>query len=103
MAGSCQTYIAYTHLVGHTHTPPKVKAMAAILLRRIFLQLEYKDIAEDLPPDVLAASKAELFLALQSENSALVRKKICDAVAEMGRSFLGVHVCVVIGNSPLLL
>ena len=72
----------------------QLKSIAAVLLRRIFLQLEYKDIAEDLEVNVLRASKAELLLALQSETSPHIRRKICDAVAEIARSYLGVCVCV---------
>ena len=72
-----------------------MKSIAAVLLRRIFLQLEYKDIAEDLEGGVLGASKAELLLAMQSENSGHVRRKICDAIAEMARSYLGGWVCSV--------
>ena len=68
--------------------------MAAVLLRRIFLHLEYKDVVEDIAADVLQASKAELLLSLQTESSAYIRRKICDAIAEMARSYLGVCVCV---------
>ena len=89
----------HTHTHTHTHAPPtplylQVKSMAAVLLRRIFLQLEYKDVVEDIAAEILQASKAELLLSLQTEGSAYVRRKICDAIAEMARSYLGVCVCV---------
>ena len=72
-----------------------MKSIAAVLLRRIFLQLEYKDIVEDIESGVLGASKAELLLAMQSETSGHVRRKICDAIAEMARSYLGeCRVCI---------
>ncbi len=80
-------------------THPQLKSIAAVLLRRIFLQLEYKDIAEDLEESVLRASKAELLLALQSETPAHIRRKMCDAVAEIARSYLGV--CVGAGGGVL--
>ena len=63
--------------------------MAAVLLRRVFLQLEYKDLVEELPPAVISSCQAELLLAIQSETNAAIRRKICDAVAELARSCLG--------------
>ncbi len=50
---------------------------------------------EDIESGVLGASKAELLLAMQSETSGHVRRKICDAIAEMARSYLGeCRVCI---------
>ena len=63
--------------------------MAAVLLRRVFLQLEYKDLVDDVASDVLASCRAELLMAIRSETNAGIRKKICDAVAELARSSIG--------------
>lgn len=60
---------------------------AAILLRRVIIQT-----GESLlkcPTDVLDACKADLLLALQQENSPFVRRKLCDAVAELARYCVG--------------
>ena len=65
--------------------------MVAVLLRRVFLQLEYKDLVEELPAEVLASCQAQLLTAVQVEPHPPVRRKICDAVAELARSCLGVY------------
>lgn len=72
-----------------TPPPPQVRTMAAVLLRRVFLQLEYKDLIDDLQPEVLSSCQAELLMAIQTEGHASIRRKICDAVAELARSSLG--------------
>lgn len=58
------------------------------------MQLEYKDLTEDLPSDVLANCQVELLMAVQMESNASIRRKICDAVAELARSSLGMYVCM---------
>lgn len=63
--------------------------MAAVLLRRVFLQLEYKDLIDDLAPEVLSSCQAELLMAIQMESHSSTRRKICDAVAELARSSIG--------------
>lgn len=63
--------------------------MAAVLLRRVFLQLEYKDLVEELPAQVISNCQAEMLVAVQMETNAAIRRKICDAVAELARSSLG--------------
>jgi len=70
-------------------SPPQLKSIAAVLLRRIFLHLEYKDIQKDIKPDLFQASRAELLVSLQGEMPGHVRRKICDAIAEVARSCLG--------------
>ena len=67
--------------------------MAAVLLRRIFLQLEYKDLEQEVDNDVLRGCRVELLLAIQAEEHNSIRKKICDAAAELARSSIGVCVC----------
>ena len=72
--------------------------MAAVLLRRVFLQLELKDLLEDLAPEVLSSCQAELLLAIQVETNSSIRRKICEAVAELARSSLGESVGVAGGR-----
>ena len=63
--------------------------MAAVLLRRVFLQLEYKDMVNDIDAGVLKGCQAELLIAIQAETNSLIQRKICDAVAELARSCIG--------------
>ena len=60
---------------------------AAILLRRTIIQTGESILK--CPPDVLEACKADLLLAVQQEGSAFVRRKLCDAVAELARYCVG--------------
>jgi hypothetical protein len=60
--------------------------MAAVLLRRVFLQLDYGDLHKEVDPGVLRQYQTELLQALSSEPLAPIRRKIGDAVAEMARS-----------------
>lgn len=62
--------------------------MAAVLLRRIFIQLEYKDLVQDLPHELISNCQIELLNAVQMETNSGIRRKICDAVAELARSCL---------------
>ena len=87
------------------HTPPlpslplpllQVKTMAAVLLRRVFLQIEYKEMQEGINEDVLRQCRAELLQAIAEEPVAPVRRKIGDAVAEMARASIGVCACMYI-------
>ena len=66
---------------------------AAILLRRSFIQT-----GESLlkcSPEILESCKTGLLTALQQESSAFVRRKLCDAIAELARYCIGECVYVV--------
>ena len=63
--------------------------MAAVLLRRVFLQLEYKDMVNEIDAGMLKGCQAELLVAIQTETNSLIQRKICDAVAELARSCIG--------------
>ena len=63
--------------------------MAAVLLRRVFLQLEYKDMVNEIDAGMLKGCQAELLVAIQAETNSLIQRKICDAVAELARSCIG--------------
>ena len=60
-----------------------------MLLRRVFLQLEYKELYEGIEEGVLKSCRAELLKAISSEPVPAVRRKIGDAIAEMARSSIG--------------
>ena len=59
------------------------------MLRRVFLQLEYKELLNEIDTDVLKGCQAELLVAIQTETNSLIQRKICDAVAELARSCIG--------------
>ena len=63
--------------------------MAAIMLRRVFLQLEYKELLSEIDAGTLKGCQAELLVAVQTEPNPLIQRKICDAVAELARSCIG--------------
>ena len=65
--------------------------MAAVLLRRVFLQLDYNDLKKDIDDGVLRQCRAEFLQAISSEPLPPVRRKIGDAVAEMARSSIGMY------------
>jgi len=84
-----QAAIKVPHLVSAMRThgaSEEVRTIAAVLLRRVFLQMEYKDLSEQIDVGVLHGCRAELLLAVQTEPSAPIRRKICDAIAELARS-----------------
>ena len=68
--------------------------MACVLLRRVFLQLEYNELSAGVEDGILRPCKAQLLQALSSEPVATIRRKIGDAVAELARSSIGTRVCV---------
>ena len=68
---------------------PQVRTIAAVLLRRVFLQMEHTDLSEQIDSGVLQSCRAQLLVAVQSEPSPPIRRKICDAIAELARSSIG--------------
>lgn len=72
--------------------PRQVKTMGAVLLRRVFLQLDHKQLQESVDDGVLRQCRVELLQALSTEPVSAIRRKIGDAVAEMARSSIGVCV-----------
>lgn len=57
------------------------------MLRRTIIQAG--EAIRQLPVDVLEACKADTLMAIQQEGSAFVRRKLCDAVAELARYCIG--------------
>ena len=62
--------------------------MAAVLLRRLFTST-FEEFWPEVAPDLQQQVKDEMLRAVQQEENALVRKKICDATAELARNMLG--------------
>ena len=61
--------------------------MAAVLLRRIFIKSS-NELAQVNPAD-MSLFRDELLDAIRSEDNDSVRRKICDAVAELARDSIG--------------
>lgn len=89
---SLDVSLKFSHLISTLRmegSSEEVKTVAAVLLRRVFLQLEYKDLIDGIDPTLLQSGRAELLMAVQQEGTSVaVRRKICDAVAELARSFI---------------
>ncbi|KAK7090444.1 importin-5-like [Littorina saxatilis] len=65
----------------------EVRTMACILLRRMFTT-NFEELWPKLPPELQNGLKTELLLALKEEQTPAVRKKICEAIAELARNML---------------
>ena len=76
-----------SHICTHHFFYLQVKILAAVLLRRLFLQSS--DELAQVDSAVLRACREELLLAIQTEESPPIRRKICDAVAELARASIG--------------
>ena len=61
--------------------------MAAVLLRRLFVK--NPDDITQISKEVLDACRAELLAAVVNEGEKVVRKAVCDAVAELARVSIG--------------
>ena len=61
--------------------------MSAVLLRRIYSSSV--DFYDKLEPALQEEMKNDLLKAIDDEQVPTIRKKICDAVAELSRSLLG--------------
>lgn len=62
--------------------------MACILLRRMF-SATFEEIWPQLPADMQNGLKQELMLSVREETVQTIRKKTCDAIAELARNLLG--------------
>ncbi|XP_078381779.1 importin-5-like [Oculina patagonica] len=65
---------------------PEVRQMSAVLLRRIYSSSV--DFYDKLDPAFQQEMKDNLLKAIQEEQVQTIRKKVCDAVAELSRSLL---------------
>ncbi|XP_071950516.1 importin-5-like [Antedon mediterranea] len=66
---------------------PELQQFAAVLLRR-FLSTSFESDWPTLPPETQNATKVQLLAALQRETQPLVRRRICDTIAELSRSLI---------------
>ena len=64
------------------------RSLANVLLRRLFSS-SFDEFWPNLPDELQEAIKRELMLAVQEELTPPVRKKVCDAIAELARNLIG--------------
>ncbi|CAG5078833.1 Similar to Ipo5: Importin-5 (Mus musculus) [Cotesia congregata] len=69
------------------HLAEEIRAMAAVLLRRLFSS-EFMDFYPQLPPEAQDELKKQLLLSIQNEQSETIRRKICEVVAEVARNLV---------------
>jgi len=62
--------------------------MSAVLLRRL-LAAGFEEVWPQLTEDIQNGVKQQLMLAIQEELTPPVRRKICDAAAELARNMIG--------------
>ncbi|GAB6024224.1 hypothetical protein CHUAL_008922 [Chamberlinius hualienensis] len=65
----------------------EVRQMAAVLLRRLFSS-EFEDFFPKLSPEEKTQFQEQLLLTIQQETNSGLRKKICDATAEVARNLI---------------
>ncbi|XP_077293524.1 karyopherin beta 3 isoform X2 [Arctopsyche grandis] len=64
-----------------------MRSMSAVLLRRLFAS-DFQDFYPKLPPEGQAQFKQQVLQTLQVQQSPVVRKKVCDVVAEVARDLI---------------
>ncbi|KAH3808344.1 hypothetical protein DPMN_136697 [Dreissena polymorpha] len=67
---------------------PQIRTLAAVLLRRLFTN-DFSEWWPKLPPEIQEGLKKELMNAIQEELTPPVKRKICDAAAELSRNLIG--------------
>lgn len=67
----------------------KVRTLAAVLLRRLFTN-DFSDWWPTVSPELQAGVKTELMKGIQEELTPPVKRKVCDATAELARNLIGV-------------
>lgn len=66
----------------------QIRTLASVLLRRVFT-IEFKEVWSKLTPELQAAVKEKLMACITEELTPPVRRKICDATAELARNMIG--------------
>ena len=61
-----------------------IRTLAAVLLRRVFVN-EYSLFEKQASPELNLQTKSSLLNLVQSEQLSIVRRKVCDAIAELAR------------------
>lgn len=64
------------------------RSLAAVLLRKLFTS-KFDDSWPHILPDSQVAIKTYLMNLIQQEQDHAVRRKVCDAIAELARNMLG--------------
>ncbi|XP_052214366.1 importin-5-like isoform X7 [Dreissena polymorpha] len=65
----------------------EIRTLAAVLLRRLFTN-DFSEWWPKLPPEIQEGLKKELMNAIQEELTPPVKRKICDAAAELSRNLI---------------
>ena len=66
----------------------QVRSLAAVLLRRLFTTMT-DDTWSTIPEPIQTTVKEQLLIIVQQEQLPMLRKKICDVIAELARNMLG--------------
>ena len=66
-----------------TYLPCQIRVMAAVLLRRLLSNLE--DFTTVIPEEVQEQCRVQLLQGAQVEQNANMKKKYCDAIAELAK------------------
>ncbi|XP_034952088.1 importin-5 [Chelonus insularis] len=69
------------------HLAEEIRAMAAVLLRRLF-SAEFVDFYPKIPPESQIELKKQVLLSVQNEQSDTIRRKICEVAAEVARNLI---------------
>ncbi|RUS71531.1 hypothetical protein EGW08_020701, partial [Elysia chlorotica] len=73
--------------IRNLEVPAEQRALAAVLLRRLFTT-NFEALWPQINPEMQAGVKQELMAAVHQETMPTVRKKVCDAFAELARNML---------------
>lgn len=65
-----------------------MRNLAVVLLRRLFTG-DFDELWEKLPVAHQAATKQQLLTLIKDEKETSLKKKICDATAELARNLIG--------------
>lgn len=66
----------------------QVRTLAPVLLRRLFAN-NFEEFWPQVPANIQNAVKEQILVLIQEEDTPAVRKKICDAAAELARNLIG--------------
>lgn len=66
----------------------QIRTLSSVLLRRLFTN-EFEEVWPKLSPELQAAVKEKLMCAITEELTPPVRRKVCDATAELARNMIG--------------
>ncbi|KAL3846795.1 hypothetical protein ACJMK2_017751 [Sinanodonta woodiana] len=70
-----------------TENAIEVRTLAAVLLRRLFTS-NFEDWWPQVPPDLQRGVKEEILKAIQEELTPPIKRKVCDATAELARNLI---------------